>query len=118
MDSVINIDDCGTKESIVVTSIIDGGEIIQTLTDRILGRVIAEPIFDSEGKELFPVNTMLDEDALEVIEELNLSAAANLAASCIALGRADHMHAPLLQCCQICAGCRMRPHRRIHRRGH
>ena len=73
MDSVINIDDCGTKESIVVTSIIDGGEIIQTLTDRILGRVIAEPIFDSEGKELFPVNTMLDEDALEVIEELNLS---------------------------------------------
>ena len=73
MDSVINIDDCGTKESIVVTSIIDGGEIIQTLTDRILGRVIAEPIFDSEGKELFPVNTMLDEDALEVIEKLNLS---------------------------------------------
>ena len=73
MDSVINIEDCGTKESIVVTSIIDGGEIIQALTDRILGRVIAEPILDSEGKELFPVNTMLDEDALEVIDELNLS---------------------------------------------
>tara|TARA_B100001173_G_scaffold119683_1_gene103949 strand:+ start:4522 stop:8706 length:4185 start_codon:yes stop_codon:yes gene_type:complete len=73
MDSVINIDDCGTKESIVVTSIIDGGEIIQALTDRILGRVIAEPIYDADGKELFPVNTMLDEDALEVIDELNLS---------------------------------------------
>ena len=73
MDSVINIDDCGTEESIVVTSIIDGGEIIQALTDRILGRVIAEPIFDADGKELFPVNTMLDEDALDVINELNLS---------------------------------------------
>ncbi len=73
MDSVINIDDCGTEDSIVVTSIIDGGEIIQALTDRILGRVIAEPIFDAEGKELFPVNTMLDEDALDVIDELNLS---------------------------------------------
>jgi len=73
MDSVINIDDCGTEESIVVTSIIDGGEIIQALTDRILGRVIAEPIFDADGKELFPVNTMLDEDALDVIDELNLS---------------------------------------------
>ena len=73
MDSVINIDDCGTKESIVVTSIIDGGEIIQALTDRILGRVIAEPIYDADGKELFPVNTMLDEEALEVIDELNLS---------------------------------------------
>ena len=73
MDSVINIDDCGTDESIVVTSIIDGGEIIQALTDRILGRVIAEPILDSDGKELFAANTMLDEDALNVIDELNLS---------------------------------------------
>ena len=73
MDSVINIDDCGTEESIVVTSIIDGGEIIQPLTDRILGRVIAEPIIDNDGKELFAVNTMLDEDALDVIDELNLS---------------------------------------------
>ena len=73
MDSVINIEDCGTKESITVTSIIDGGEIIQGLTDRILGRVIAEPIFDSEGKEIFPVNTMLDEEAVDVIESLNLS---------------------------------------------
>ena len=73
MDSVINIDDCGTTESITVTSIIDGGEIIQPLTDRILGRVIAEPILDADGKEIFPVNTMLDEDALVIIEELNLS---------------------------------------------
>ena len=73
MDSVINIDDCGTEESIVVTSIIDGGEIIQPLTDRILGRVIAEPILDADGKELFAISTMLDEDALDVIDELNLS---------------------------------------------
>ena len=73
MDSVINIEDCGTEESIIVTSIIDGGEIIQPLTDRILGRVIAEPILDEDGKELFAVNTMLDEEALDVIDELNLS---------------------------------------------
>jgi len=73
MDSVINIEDCGTTESITVTSIIDGGEIIQPLTDRILGRVIAEPIVDADGKVIFPVNTMLDEDALVTIEELNLS---------------------------------------------
>ena len=53
MDSVINIEDCGTEESITVTSIIEGGEIIQALTDRILGRVIAEPILDNDGNELF-----------------------------------------------------------------
>jgi DNA-directed RNA polymerase subunit beta' len=73
MDSVINIEDCGTEEFITVTSIIEGGEIIQPLTDRILGRVIAEPIIDLDGNVLFEVGTMLDEDAVDVIESLNLS---------------------------------------------
>ena len=69
----INIDDCGTENSITVTSIIDGGEIIQPLTDRILGRVIAEPILDSDGNELYAKDTMLDEDAVDRIESLNLA---------------------------------------------
>ena len=56
-----------------VTSIIEGGEIIQPLTDRILGRVIAEPIHDLDGNVLFEVGTMLDEDAVDAIESLNLS---------------------------------------------
>ena len=73
MDSVINLEDCGTEEFITVTSIIEGGEIIQPLTDRILGRVIAEPIHDMDGNVLFEVGTMLDEDAVDVIESLNLS---------------------------------------------
>ena len=73
MDSVINIDDCGTSDSITVTSIIDGGEIIQALTDRILGRVIAEPINDADGNLLFAEGTMLDEEAVLKIESLNLS---------------------------------------------
>ncbi len=73
MDSVINYEDCGTSESITVTSIIDGGEIIQPLTDRILGRVIAEDIKDQDDKVIFKQNTMLDEDALKIIEDLNLS---------------------------------------------
>ena len=61
------------KDSITVTSIIDGGEIIQALTDRILGRVIAEPIFDADGKELICIWNNVDEDALEKIEPLNLA---------------------------------------------
>ena len=44
MDSVVVEDDCGTDQSIVVSSIVEGGDIIQPLTERILGRVIAEPI--------------------------------------------------------------------------
>ncbi len=73
MDSVITEEDCGTEDSIEMNAIIDGGEIIQDLTDRILGRVIAEPILDNDGNELFPKDTLIDEDALLKIEPLNLS---------------------------------------------
>ena len=49
MDSVVIEEDCGTEQSINITSIIDGGEIIQPLSERILGRVIAEDIKDDDG---------------------------------------------------------------------
>ena len=48
MDSVVIEEDCGTEQSINITSIIDGGEIIQPLSERILGRVIAEDIKDDD----------------------------------------------------------------------
>ena len=55
MDSVVVEDDCGTDQSIVVSSIVEGGDIIQPLTERILGRVIAEPIFNSDEEEIYPI---------------------------------------------------------------
>ena len=73
MDSVVAEDDCGTEESIVVSSIVEGGEIIQPLTDRILGRIIAEPIADMDGEKIFSSGHMIDESSLMKIEELNIS---------------------------------------------
>jgi len=73
MDSVVVVDDCGTSESVVVSSIVEGGEIIQPLTERILGRVIAEPIEDADGVELFANGHLIDEDSLKKIDELNLA---------------------------------------------
>ncbi|MDC1300523.1 DNA-directed RNA polymerase subunit beta', partial [Gammaproteobacteria bacterium] len=73
MDSVVVEADCDTQESVVVSSIVEGGEIIQPLTERILGRVIAEPIADAEGEELFPTGHLIDEDSLLKIDELNLA---------------------------------------------
>ena len=73
MDSVVVVDDCGTSESVVVSSIVEGGEIIQPLTERILGRVIAEPIEDADGAELFANGHLIDEDSLKKIDELNLA---------------------------------------------
>ena len=73
MDSVVVEADCDTQESVVVSSIVEGGEIIQPLTERILGRVIAEPIADAEGEELFPTGHLIDEDSLLKIDALNLA---------------------------------------------
>ncbi len=73
MDSVVVMEDCGTENSINMQPIIDGGEIIQNLTDRILGRVIAEPVYDSEKNIVFEQGTLIDEDAISKIEQLNLS---------------------------------------------
>ena len=73
MDSVVVEEDCGTTESVVVSSIVEGGEIIQPLTERILGRVIAEPIEDADGVELFANGHLIDEDSLKKIDELNLA---------------------------------------------
>ena len=73
MDSVVIEEDCGTEQSISLTSIIDGGEIIQPLSERILGRVIAEDIKDDDGKVLYEKGHMIDEDSVLKIDELNLS---------------------------------------------
>jgi len=73
MDSVVVESDCGTDQSIVVSSIVEGGEIIQPLTERILGRVIAEPIANTDGTEAYPNGYLIDEDAVIKIEELNLA---------------------------------------------
>jgi len=73
MDSVVVEDDCGTEESVIVSSIVEGGEIIQPLTERVLGRVIAESINDMEGVEVFPNGHLIDENSIVKIDELNLA---------------------------------------------
>ncbi len=45
-DVILTENDCGTRDGIVVSPLIEGGEIIQPLEDRIFGRTLAEPIKD------------------------------------------------------------------------
>ncbi|HIH2763670.1 MAG TPA: DNA-directed RNA polymerase subunit beta' [Candidatus Azoamicus sp.] len=71
-DVVISIDDCGTLDGIIVSSIIDGGSIVEALKDRILGRVLQEDIFDSSGKCIVSCGVLLDEEGVIKIEKLNL----------------------------------------------
>ncbi len=51
-DVILNQDDCGTRQGIIVTPLIEGGEIIQTLEERIFGRTVAETLKDPITNEI------------------------------------------------------------------
>ncbi len=68
-DLVVIEDDCGTEHGFAMRALVEGGEVIESLRDRILGRVAAVEVVHPETQEpLIPAGTMLDEDWLDVIE--------------------------------------------------
>src|ERR1700691_4286129 len=69
-DAVISEDDCGTLDGIEMTPLVEGGEIIEGLGDRVLGRVALEDIRDAFTSEvLVKANDMIDEDKVKKIED-------------------------------------------------
>ena len=69
-DSIISEQDCGTIDGIYVEALTEAGEIIQQLSERILGRVAWKDIKDPLTDEvLIPANDEIDESALIRIEE-------------------------------------------------
>ena len=66
---------CQTKEGIELRSIIEGGEVVQHLKDRILGRVLAEPLSSKDGSFKIPKGTLIDEPLAEQIEKNNIDIA-------------------------------------------
>ncbi|PKN24900.1 MAG: DNA-directed RNA polymerase subunit beta' [Deltaproteobacteria bacterium HGW-Deltaproteobacteria-21] len=68
-DTVITEEDCGTVDGIWVTSLIEGGEIIQRVGDRVLGRVALEDIYDPiTGELLIPANAEIDEQKVQKLQ--------------------------------------------------
>ena len=67
-DVIISENDCGTVEGIYVTPIIEAGEIIEPLRDRIIGRVSLEKLKDFEGKTIVEVNQEIDEDLASAVQ--------------------------------------------------
>ncbi|MGZ5152186.1 MAG: DNA-directed RNA polymerase subunit beta', partial [Burkholderiales bacterium] len=62
-------DDCGTTQGVAMKALIEGGEVVESLRERILGRVAAADIYSPEtGENLFEANMLLDEDAVDGIE--------------------------------------------------
>ncbi|MEK8029136.1 DNA-directed RNA polymerase subunit beta' [Pseudaquabacterium rugosum] len=68
-DLVVTEDDCGTEHGFATRALVEGGEVIESLRDRILGRVAAVEVLHPETQSLLmPAGTMLDEDALDILE--------------------------------------------------
>ena len=67
-DVIISEHDCGTVEGIYVMPIIEAGEIIEPLRDRIIGRVTLERLKDFEGKVIVEVNDEIDEDKAAAVQ--------------------------------------------------
>jgi DNA-directed RNA polymerase subunit beta' len=67
-DVIISQHDCGTVEGIYVTPIIEAGETIEPLRDRIIGRVSLEKLKDFEGKTIVDINQEIDEDLANAVQ--------------------------------------------------
>ncbi len=72
-DVVVTETDCGTDNGLTMAPVIEGGDIIESLGDRILGRVVARDVIrDNSDEILVPAGTMIDEKWVERIEELGI----------------------------------------------
>jgi DNA-directed RNA polymerase subunit beta' len=72
-DLVVTEDDCGTSEGQFMRAIVEGGEVIESLRERVLGRTAAEDILHPENRSvLVPAGEMLDEDAIDILEQFGV----------------------------------------------
>ena len=72
-DMVVTEYDCGTDEGLVMTAVIEGGDVVMPLGGRVLGRVVAKDVFNAAGDEVvIPAGTMIDEKWVAMLEDLGV----------------------------------------------
>ena len=67
-DAIITEQDCGTISGIETTPLLETGKLIESVSDRVLGRVALQDIADRTGQVLCKANQMIDEELAEKIE--------------------------------------------------
>ena len=67
-DLVITENDCGTDQGLAMSPIIEGGDIIAPLGDRVLGRVLASDVVDQDNSIIAEAGTMINEKMVEILE--------------------------------------------------
>ena len=72
-DLVVIEDDCGTTSGFAMKALVEGGEVVEALRERILGRVLVTDVVDPDSQTvLFATGYLLDEDAVDTIEKLGI----------------------------------------------
>jgi DNA-directed RNA polymerase subunit beta' len=72
-DLVVIEEDCGTTSGMAMKALVEGGEVVEALRERILGRVTATDIVNPENQEtVLAAGSLLDEEAVERIESLGI----------------------------------------------
>ena len=103
-DLVITMDDCGTSNGIAVHSLIEGGDVVEPLGERVLGRVSTQDVMTNDGKELLiTAGTLIDEHMVQLLEAASI----------------DHMVVRSIITCEtrhgVCATCYGRDLARGHK---
>jgi DNA-directed RNA polymerase subunit beta' len=72
-DAIITEEDCGTNRGLMTSAVVDGGEVIAPLADRILGRTAAVDILDPiSGDIVVRAGALIDEDVVDQIEQVGI----------------------------------------------
>ena len=72
-DLVVTEVDCETKRGVAMSPLVEGGDIVEPLRERVLGRVLAEAVLiPGSDKVAFDAGTMLDEETVATLEELSI----------------------------------------------
>ena len=67
-DVVVNEEDCGTTRGFEIQAVVEGGDVVERLSDRVLGRVLAEPVVNQDGAVVLDAGTLLEEKEIAVLE--------------------------------------------------
>jgi DNA-directed RNA polymerase subunit beta' len=75
-DVVITETDCGTLQGLTMTPIVEGGDVVEPLRDRVLGRIVAEDVFlpGNDEDPFVTRNTLLDEGWVQKLEDASVQA--------------------------------------------
>lgn len=71
-DAIITMEDCGTDRFIEVSSLVDGGNVVESLSDRLFGRITAEDVINANGEVLIPKGEQITEKHLKAIEQAGI----------------------------------------------